>query len=63
MKEGSAYYYFGTGQGIVSRTSTNHINWAAGPSVFNWPPAWTTQAVSGFTGNFWAPDVAYFSGL
>ena len=35
----------------------------AGPSVFSSPPAWTTSAVPGFTGNFWAPDITYFNGL
>ena len=31
--------------------------------MFSSPPAWTTSAVPGFTGNFWAPDVIYFNGL
>ena len=35
----------------------------AGPSVFSSPPSWTTSAVPGFTGNFWAPDISYFNGL
>jgi autotransporter-associated beta strand protein len=53
------YYYYTTGQGIVSRSSTDMTSWSAGPAIFNTPPAWTTQAVPGFTGNFWAPDVAF----
>jgi autotransporter-associated beta strand protein len=60
-KDGSTYYYFATGQGIVSRSSTDRVNWVAGPSVFATPPAWTTQAVPSFTGIFWAPDIAYFN--
>jgi autotransporter-associated beta strand protein len=59
---GGKYYYFATGQGIVSRTSTDKINWTAGPAVFSTPPAWTTQAVPSFTGFFWAPDIAFFNG-
>lgn len=62
VKEGSNYYYFATGQGIISRTSTNRVNWSAGSSIFTSPPAWTTTAVTNFTGFFWAPDVAYFNG-
>lgn len=36
--------------------------WVTGPSVFASPPIWTTNAVPGFTGNFWAPDISYFNG-
>ena len=57
------YLYFCTGQGIVSRYSNNMEDWDAGPSVFSTPPAWTETAVPGFTGDFWAPDVAYFNGI
>lgn len=55
------YYLFATGQGITSRSSVDKIFWSAGPRVFATPPAWTTNAVPGFTGTFWAPDVLYFS--
>jgi arabinan endo-1,5-alpha-L-arabinosidase len=58
----NSFIYFATGQGIVSRTSNNLTNWAAGPSVFASPPSWTETAVPGFTGLFWAPDVSYFDG-
>jgi arabinan endo-1,5-alpha-L-arabinosidase len=62
MKDGTGYYYFATGPGIVSRSSTNKTAWTAGQSVFGAPPAWTQQAVPSFGGTFWAPDVAYFNG-
>jgi autotransporter-associated beta strand protein/T5SS/PEP-CTERM-associated repeat protein len=62
VKEGPTYYYFATGPGIVSRESTDRTAWSAGPSVFGAPPAWTTQAVPGFGGFFWAPDVIYLNG-
>lgn len=55
------YYLFATGQGITSRSSADKVFWTAGPRVFTSPPAWTTNAVPGFTGTFWAPDVLYFS--
>lgn len=55
------YYLFATGQGITSRSSADKVFWSAGPRVFTNLPAWTTNAVPGFTGTFWAPDVLYFS--
>src|SRR4051812_7195008 len=54
VKVGTKYFYFATGQGIVSRSSSNEAFWSAGPSVFSQQPAWTSTAVPGFTGNFWA---------
>src|SRR3984957_3468013 len=57
----SRYYMFYTGQNILSKSSADKVFWTAGPSVFNPPPAWTTNAVPGFTGLFWAPDVLYFN--
>ncbi len=57
----SKYVYFATGQGIASRSSNDLTNWSAGPSVFSTQPSWTTTAVPGFTGFFWAPDVAFMN--
>ena len=62
IKDGSTFYTFATGDGIISKSSTNATYWVGGPSVFNSPPAWTTQAVPSFAGTFWAPDIAYFNG-
>lgn len=61
IKQNGRYYTFGTGDGIRILSSTNLRDWTAS-RVFNAPPAWTTTAVPSFTGNFWAPDVAYFNG-
>jgi hypothetical protein len=57
------YYVYGTGQGIISKYSTDGVYWITGPSVFTNPPSWTTNDVPGFTGDFWAPDIEYFNGL
>jgi hypothetical protein len=57
------YYIFSTGQGISVKSSADRIYWLTGPRVFSSPPAWTTSAVPGFNGNFWAPDIIYFNGL
>jgi len=57
------YYVYATGQGIISKYSTDGVYWITGPSVFSKPPSWTTNAVPGFTGDFWAPDIEYFDGV
>jgi arabinan endo-1,5-alpha-L-arabinosidase len=58
------YYIYFTGQDIPSISSPDKINWVAGPSAFNATnaPLWTTNAVPGFTGFFWAPDVVGLNG-
>ncbi|MFO0788450.1 MAG: family 43 glycosylhydrolase [Pirellulales bacterium] len=64
IKDGSTYFLYGTGQGIAAKWSTDRINWHDESSgVFSTPPPWTTTAVPGFGGVFWAPDIAYFNGL
>jgi hypothetical protein len=55
------YYVFYTGQGILSKSSSDKVFWSPGPPVFENAPAWTSNAVPGFTGLFWAPDLLYFN--
>jgi hypothetical protein len=55
------YYLFYTGRGILSKSSADLVFWSPGPPVFSNPPAWTTNAVPGFAGVFWAPDLLYFN--
>jgi arabinan endo-1,5-alpha-L-arabinosidase len=64
IRENGRYYIFYTGSFILSKVSTNRLNWANGPSVFSssTQPAWITNAVPGFTGTFWAPDIIYMNG-
>ena len=62
IKCDNLYYVFGTGQGIISKSSADKMFWVTGPSVFANAPNWTTNAVPGFTGDFWAPDISYFNG-
>lgn len=57
VKCGDRYWVFGTGRGIISRYSTNLVDWFAGPSVFTNSPAWADASVPGHRGRFWAPDV------
>ncbi len=57
VKCGDRYWVFGTGRGIISRYSTNLVDWNSGPSVFTNLPAWANAWVPGHRGRFWAPDV------
>ena len=63
IRQGAIDYVYGDGQGIGAIYSTDMRNWNYADPVFPGnPPAWTTNNISGFTGYFWAPDVAYFNG-
>lgn len=63
VKEGNRFFFFVTSQDLEWKWSDDMRNWNLGGTVFpDGPPAWTTNAVPGFTGFFWAPDVAYFNG-
>jgi hypothetical protein len=63
IKDGNKYFIYGDGQGISGIASADLRNWGAVNPVFpGAPPEWTTNAVPGFGGYFWAPDITYFNG-
>jgi hypothetical protein len=63
IKDGNRYYVYRTSDGIMGKWSMDKVNWYYAGQVFpSGPPAWTTAAVPGFSGFFWAPDIAYFNG-
>ncbi|HEY5346208.1 MAG TPA: arabinan endo-1,5-alpha-L-arabinosidase [Verrucomicrobiae bacterium] len=62
VKDGARFYIFATGSGIRTKSSPDLINWTADNAVFDEPPAWTTNAVSGFNGYAWAPDIVRVKG-
>jgi arabinan endo-1,5-alpha-L-arabinosidase len=62
VKCDGTYWVFGTGRGIISRCSSNLVEWRNGPPVFTNAPEWTTNAVSGNNGKFWAPDIIHLDG-
>ena len=39
------YYFFSTGTGVSSKTSTNRVHWTNGPAVFATAPSWIATAV------------------
>ena len=63
IKDGASYFIYGDGQGISGIKSGDLRNWSSTAAIFpGGPPAWTSNSVPGFTGYFWAPDIAYFNG-
>ncbi len=65
IKSGGRYYVFATGNNIASKSSADKLNWSSGPNIFSSAtrPPWTTNAVPGFTGTFWAPDIILLNGV
>jgi arabinan endo-1,5-alpha-L-arabinosidase len=65
IKDGSRYFFFSTGNGIIVSTSDNLSSWKIKSNpVFpagTWP-AWINTAVPDFNGNFWAPDIIHMNG-
>lgn len=62
IKAGNDYYIFGTGRGILTKSSPDLVHWTEGPRVFSAPPSWTTNLVPEFTDIFWAPDIIQVNG-
>jgi arabinan endo-1,5-alpha-L-arabinosidase len=62
IKEGSTYYLFATGMGISVFSSTDLKSWTKQPPVFSEAPAWAVDAVPGYKGHTWAPDISYHNG-
>ena len=63
IKQDSTYILFCTGMGIRMWSSTNMKDWKQEPSVFSQPPTWAIEAIPGFKGHIWAPDISYYNGL
>ena len=62
IKCGERYYLFCTGMGISMFVSDNMREWQPYGGVFEEAPAWTKEAVPGFRGHMWAPDIIYHNG-
>ncbi len=62
IKQGSTYYIFSTGSGIAVFSSVDLKNWKKEKPVFDAPPKWAVEAVPGFKGHIWAPDISYHHG-
>jgi arabinan endo-1,5-alpha-L-arabinosidase len=62
IREAGTYYVFATGQGVAVWSSPDRVHWRREPPVFATPPAWAVEAVPGFRGAVWAPDISFFAG-
>ncbi len=62
IKQDNAYYIFCTGFGISVFSSIDMKNWKAETPVFSKAPQWAVDAIPGFEGHIWAPDISYHNG-
>jgi arabinan endo-1,5-alpha-L-arabinosidase len=62
IRQDSTYVLFCTGLGISSFYSNDMKDWKAGKPVFSQAPEWAKQAIPGFKGHIWAPDISYYKG-
>ncbi|BDI29703.1 arabinan endo-1,5-alpha-L-arabinosidase [Capsulimonas corticalis] len=64
VKIGSLYHIWGTGQGIIHKTSPDMVTWTDVGSVFGSGngPSWIQTYVPGFKGFFWAPEIVWQGG-
>lgn len=63
IKEGDSYHLFCTGRGVAHWSSTDMKNWKQEKPVFETAPQWAVDAVPGYRGHTWAPDISYHNGL
>lgn len=61
-KQNDTYYIFCTGRGISVWSSADMKEWKREQPVFSEPPKWAVEAVNGFRGHIWAPDISFFNG-
>lgn len=62
IKQNSMYYVFCTGFGISVFSSKDMKDWTAEKPVFDKAPQWAADAIPGFKGHIWAPDISYHNG-
>lgn len=62
IRQNDTYYVFCTGWGISVFSSSDMKNWTRQNPVFEKAPEWAVEAVKGFKGHIWAPDISYFNG-
>ena len=62
IKQDSVYYVFCTGSGISVWSSKDLQQWKKEKPVFDKPPPWAVEAVPGYKGHTWAPDIQVYHG-
>lgn len=62
IRQDNMYYLFCTGFGITVFSSADMKKWKVEKPVFNKAPQWAVDAIPGFNGHIWAPDISYHNG-
>lgn len=62
IRQDGTYYVFATGPGIAVWSSPDRVHWTREKPVFAAPQAWAVEAVPGFRGSIWAPDISFHAG-
>ncbi len=62
-REGGRYYVFATGNGVSCMSSADLVHWSQERPVLSAPPAWAVEAVPGYRGHTWAPDIVRLDGV
>lgn len=62
-KQGDTYYLFATGMGVSVMSSKDLKTWRFEKPVFDKAPQWAVEAVKGYKGHTWAPDIIFHDGL
>lgn len=63
IRHDSTYYIFATGLGISVFSSNDMKHWKQATPVFSKAPQWAVDAIPGFRGHIWAPDISFHNGL
>jgi len=63
IRQNGVYYIFCTGFGISVFSSSDMLNWKKEKAVFDKAPHWAVNAIPGFKGHIWAPDISFKEGL
>lgn len=62
IKDKDTWYLFATGMGVSVWSSKDMKSWKQEKPVFSEPPQWAREAVKGYRGHTWAPDISYHDG-
>lgn len=63
IRAGNTWYLFCTGMGISVFSSPDMKTWKREAPIFETPPSWALEAVPGYKGHTWAPDIVFHNGL
>ena len=62
-RENGKYYIFATGMNVGCMSSTDMKNWQMEKNVLPETPGWAMEAIRGYRGHTWAPDISYHDGF